>query len=254
MNILDLRQKLPLNSRWDGATIGTRGQTRFVTLHYNGPAVPEHRQSGLGLMQQLRIDLDWQTQPGWSGVPQGADGLQYHFVVAADGTVYQTRDEDALLWHCANGTGNAQSLSVHFPIGGLQEPTDAMWQAGVALVEHLRHKYSIARGAVLGHLEWSSNTCPGRLMPRIVEYRNAEPVPPKEQPEPGRYICIWPATVRTDYTVAGDYVLTLQRGHEVEVDAWKESKDTSGRGVGWWAHWETGLGFVHESALERMED
>lgn len=250
MNI-DVRPDLPLNPRWNGATIGTRGQTRFITLHYNGPEVPAERQSGPGLIQQLRIDLDWQTRAGWAGVPSGADGLQYHFVVGADGTVYQTRNENAQLWHCANGTGNAQSLSLHFPIGGQQEPTEAMWQAGVALVEHLRQKYSIPRGAVLGHLEWSSTSCPGRLMPRIVGYR-AKPVPPKEQPEPGRYICAWPATVRTDHTVAGDYVLTLQRGHEVEIDAWLESKDASGRGVGFWAHWETGLGFIHESALERL--
>lgn len=252
MQINDLRANLPQNPLWNGSTIGTRAHTRFITLHYNGPAVPSHRQYGEGLMHQLDIDLDWQCQPGWSGVPLGADGLQYHFVVGADGTVYRTRNENAMLWHCGNQTGNTQSLSVHFPIGDQQEPSGNMWTAGLDLIAYLREKYHVGRGAVLGHLEWSSNECPGRLMPRIVEYRSSTIFTSKEEPALGKYVCIWPATVRTDHTVKGDYVLTLQRGHEIEVDAWLRSKDTSGRGVGWWAHWETGLGFIHESALEAM--
>jgi hypothetical protein len=45
MHIQDIRDQLPLNHRWHGATIGTRGQTWFITLHYNGPEVPAARQS-----------------------------------------------------------------------------------------------------------------------------------------------------------------------------------------------------------------
>jgi hypothetical protein len=111
MNIKDIRNQLPLNLLWEGKTIGTRDVTRFITIHYNGPEVPGHRQSGEGLMEQLQIDLRWQTQPGWSSVPIGADGLQYHFIIGADGEVYQTRDENAMLWHCGNKTGNDESPS-----------------------------------------------------------------------------------------------------------------------------------------------
>jgi hypothetical protein len=127
-----------------------------------------------------------------------------------------------------------------------------MWSAGLDLIAHFQQEYGISFGAVIGHMEWSRTACPGRLMPRIVDYRSQQESIETPEPEPGRYIAVWPATVRTDHTVNGRYVLTLVRGHEVEIDAWVKGKDAAGRGVGWWAHWATGLGFIHQSALARI--
>ena len=256
MQIINLRDTLPLNRLWDGREIGYRAETRYITLHYNGGPrfeVPPHRQYGAGLLEHLRMARDWHSRPGAFGVPIGADGIQYHFAVGSDGSVYQMRNDLCILWHCGHEVGNTQSYSIHLPLGGNQEPSDAMWDATIELVRHLGGGSTIPRSRVLGHLEWSATACPGTpIMERIAAYRNTATVPRKKH-QTGEHIIIWPATVRTDHTVNGREVLTLSRGHRVFIDAWLDSKDTDGRGVGKWGHWVTGLGFIHESALEKAE-
>ncbi|RYE64906.1 MAG: hypothetical protein EOO81_13400, partial [Oxalobacteraceae bacterium] len=39
-------------------------------------------------------------------------------------TIYLLRDLTHVLWHCANRTGNLNSLATHIPIGDWQRPTD----------------------------------------------------------------------------------------------------------------------------------
>jgi hypothetical protein len=130
------------------------------------------------VIEQLKIDCDWQMRPGWAGVPSGADGLQYHYVVDAGGTVYQARDLDAVLWHCAHGEGNAHSIAIHLPLGGNQDATPAQWAACKALCDDLIARYRMeGRNVVQGHFEWSKSACPGpHLKRRLRQYRDEPPV------------------------------------------------------------------------------
>src|SRR3712207_957368 len=110
LGVIDIRGQLPVQD--DFRTIGRRPATTSLTWHWNGPAVPEARQRGTGLLYQLRdIDAPWQMRPGWGGTKDGAPHLMYHLVVDADGQIYQTSDLNEILWHCAHGDGNLKGFA-----------------------------------------------------------------------------------------------------------------------------------------------
>jgi hypothetical protein len=246
--------------------IGRRTRTTAQTLHWNGPAVPVHRQRGAGVMEQLRIDVEWQTRPGWAGTQRGADGLQYHTAVDADGVIYRCRDEDAKLWHCGHATGNAESLSLHLLLGRGQAPTEEQWRATLWLLDDWRVRYRFPISRSFGHMEWVSSECPGPDVMRLLRaYRSAPAQPPAQIVPPGmrRFVVSLPAesraTVRQGpsraYAIAGH----LRPGHEIYVDA--VLPDEQGETIGGrreWAHMahiadqQTDLGFVHLSALREQ--
>lgn len=169
LGVIDIRDQLP-RAAW---SIGTRAATTSLTWHYNGPPVPVDRQIGAGLIAQLQADAAWQRRPGWGGTIDGADGLMYHLVFAADGVVYQTRDLDDLLWHCAHQDGNAHGLALHVPIGVGQAPTAPQLASLFRMSQYLRTRFAIPLTRVLGHLEWKHATaCPGpQLMQALSGYR-----------------------------------------------------------------------------------
>lgn len=261
---INIQNKLP-RTDW---IIGKRPTTTSITIHYSGPPVPEYRQHGDGLIEQLIIDALWQMRAGWGGTKAGAPGLMYHFVVAADGRVYQTRDVDEILWHCAHQDGNTNGLSVHFPLGGFQDATPVQWQAGLALIGSLRARYSVPVRRVLGHLEWKHATaCPGRLQPRVEAYRGGLDIePPKATPAPGlrrfqvRPSLTLPARVRqsphthwpdgTEVGIAG----RLKPGTIIYVDVVKTDGEVID-GDPRWVHMarvaneQADLGFIHWSLL-----
>lgn len=256
--------------------IGKRTATKYITLHWNGPAVPDGRRSGhAGVMEQLRINTEWQTRRGWANVPSGADGLQYHFVVAADGRTYQTRDEAAKLWHCGHATGNNESLAVHLLLGRGQACTDAQWAAVVELLDWLRARHTIPLDCCVGHNHWRATECPGPdIQARLALYRaangtsRAASVPAVLPAGIDRYIVEnpqwggdWLATVREGpsrtYPVAG----TLKPGSEIFVDALKfDEQGQRLAGANHWAHMariadmQADLGFVHVSQIRRNAD
>lgn len=247
-------------------TIGKREKTTAQTIHWNGPAVPVHRQRGAGAMEQLRIDVEWQTRPGWAGVATGADGLQYHTAVDADGVIYRCRDELDRLWHCGHATGNAESLSLHLLIGRGQAPTEAQWRAAVWVMNDWRTRYAFPLARSFGHTEWVSSECPGPDVMRLLrEYRGAPAKPPAPSVPAGmrRYVVSLPqesrATVRQGpsraYPIAGH----LRPGHVIYVDAVlpdEQGDVIDGRRE--WAHMalvpdqQPDLGFVHLSALREQ--
>lgn len=180
LTMVDLRARLPRAS-WN---IGKRQTAPLsLTLHYNGPPVADR--SRAGELAQLVADARWQMRPGWGGSWRGGDGLQYHFAVLSDGTIGQTRDLAAELWHCANETGNESSLAIHLPLGGAQDATAAQWAAFCALADALIVDFDLggrSRRAVLGHREWPrldgkpQSACPGPvLMRRLDVWRVGNP-------------------------------------------------------------------------------
>lgn len=171
LSIRDIRRDL----KRAGWSIGTRpSQPMSITLHYNGPAVSNRTHDGE--VAQLKFDASFHMRPGVisSG---GADGVQYHYAVLADGTIYQTRDIDAILWHCANATGNDTSIAIHLPLGDDQDATDVQWDMTTRLFDALMKHFAMhTRQQVKGHLEWSDTKCPGsRLWPRLQAWRRADP-------------------------------------------------------------------------------
>lgn len=265
--MVDIRALLP-RAPW---SIGRRPASTSITVHYSGPPVPDSMQRGGGLLAQLRVDATWQMQSGWGGTKAGSDGLQYHFVVDADGRTYQARDVDALLWHCGHQDGNTNGLSVHLPLGGEQDATPAQWEAGLALIGALRVRYGVSLRRVLGHQEWKHATlCPGRLQPRVAAYRaNLEPDPIKPTPAPGlrrfqvRPELELPARVRqsphqhwpdgSEVGVAG----RLKPGTIIYVDVVKADGESIG-GDSRWVHMarvpneQADLGFVHYSLVVEL--
>lgn len=173
LKITDWRSKIPRKD-W---SIGIRSQTNAITVHYNGPEVATSNQSGSGLLNQMIADAQWQMRPGGLGTANGGDGIQYHYVVASDGLIYQLRDATAMLWHCGDSDGNAHSFALHLPLGGSQSPTGVQWSAILNLIQALMTDWNIKSSRVLGHLEWpqAKTICPGPIiLPKIQAFRNGQ--------------------------------------------------------------------------------
>ena len=169
--IRDIQEMLP-RAAW---SIGQRpGAPRYVTLHYNGPTVMNRNPRGE--LAQLIADAKYQMRPGALKSPTGGDGIQYHYAVISDGTIYQCREEESTLWHSANAVGNTGSLSVHLPLGGQQDATPEQWAATLNLFRWLATRHAIPVQRILGHKEWSNTACPGPLLfPRLIRWRDAAP-------------------------------------------------------------------------------
>lgn len=198
--IVDWRRKIP-RAQWE---IGRRSIATSQTWHYNGPAVAEHRRAGEQLLQQLINDAAWQMRPGWGGTVHGADGLMYHYAVDAEGVIYQLRDYNARLWHCAHADGNANGLALHVPIGADQVPTIPQLASLVALTQAICTRESIPWSRVYGHLEWKHLTaCPGpHLMRALQVERNGGSRPPVEPTlAPG----IWQARIKHNLTLGARF-------------------------------------------------
>lgn len=223
LGAIDIQQQLP-HANWQ---IGTRRATTSITWHYNGPPVAAERQSGAGLLEQLKGDAKWQMRAGWGGTLAGAPGLMYHLVVAADGQVYQTAPISAILWHCAHQDGNSRGLAVHLPLGGAQAPTPVQLAKLIALTEALRARYRIPLDRVLGHLEWRHLTaCPGEvLMSHLRDYR-AHSVPTVAPTPTPAGLRRWkvradlqlPARVRVSPSTEGLITGRFKPGSELYID------------------------------------
>lgn len=146
--IEDIRSKL-IRSRTVPQT--NRRTTKFVTLHWNGPAVADDE------LAQLHVDAKWHVNHnGW-------DGLSYHYGVGGSGTIYRCRDYNARLAHSGVTTGNNESLSVLVIIGEGQEGTQEQFRS----LNDLLSMLSISPRYVLGHRFWPRATaCPGPIVTR----------------------------------------------------------------------------------------
>lgn len=270
----DIRDGLPRKT-WE---IGRRIETKYLVIHFNGPKVAAARQRGTGVLEQLKIDCDWQMAPGWSGVASGADGLQYHAVIDQDGIIYQTRDWDAMLWHCGHRDGNEKGISIHLLVGVdektevFQPMSDAMKDSLVALMRSFRDAYGISRDRVVGHKELGTTAyCPGEPAMTIIRARRAgSDVPDLHETPLPTSLAVYRvplglrATVRQgpgrSFPVAGDMYARHQ-----DKWVWVDSVHTDANGEeiagsSTWAHMayipnqQPDLGFIHMSALRLVQE
>lgn len=229
------------------------GRVTGATLHYNGPPVPGFGTPSRELRQLTHVDVPWQQRS------LNADSLMYHFAVLSNGEIWQTRDLDLIAWHCRDSEGNEHHLAVHLPLGGMQRPTAAQWDATVSLFDAIMDEYGLeARGVIKGHLEWTSTECPGPiLMHRLRQWRAGGPGGTAERDSAGMFRIrrdISAARVRTAPTrespVALDGRARMYPGDVLDADHVVEGEAIGSENR--WAHRRDGLGYVHLSLLTRM--
>jgi hypothetical protein len=263
--ITDIRSRLP-RRRWSAGSFPKKSS---ITLHYNGPPVEPVLQAGAGLVRQLIADANWQMRPGWANTPHGADGLQYHFAVGADGEILQCRDLAAVLWHCADEEGNERSIAIHLPIGWNkqtnvdQHPSAAMLASTERLCEALIDEYGISgRRRVVGHREWSVNRCPGPpLFDWLTAWRTGDHLSPEPFPalyrvtSPFPWVRVAPTRANGDNRAidpTNGLHYMFPRGADFPVRGIVLGTPVDGDPR--WAHHEAQIGFVHISALQRVKE
>lgn len=233
-------------------SIGTRRDTRYFTVHYNGPSVPTFGYPN-GEKDQLRSDARYQMKPGALGAPSGGDGIQYHGATFSNGENAQLRDWADLLWHCRNAEGNNYSISWHLPLGGDQQPTDRQIEALRVVIDAFRRQYpKIAVTAVKGHKEWASTSCPGSIMPFIQAYRAAGTF--------GKGIIYYKTLVNANCRIAPDVSAPIAlngtaitpAGTIFGVDA-NNVVGAPYKGDNIYVHRADGIGFYHHSVVSALE-
>lgn len=160
MNIIDVRTELPLATDWE---IGRFGPKTSRTYHWNGPPLPD-----IDPMELILGDANYHTTKDWGDAVgiQAGDGIMYHKLIARNGDLYITRDEDAVLWSCGSAEGNEQSEHVQVMCGATydendvlvfeQKPTEAQLDT-MAMLEHVQ-----PLGATWPHgPKWTQTKCPG---------------------------------------------------------------------------------------------
>jgi hypothetical protein len=154
VTLLDVRAELP-RTDWE---IGRSGPKTSATIHWNGPRIP----ADVDPLDIILGDAHYHVSKDWSPEPgiQGADGIQYHELIAPDGTAYVTRDPDAALWHCGDPVGNETSYAIQVMVGGEDDGSgDPVTPAQYATLRARIHALGLTD--VRPHRSWSQTTCPG---------------------------------------------------------------------------------------------
>lgn len=141
--VINISRKLPKDGEWkDRSTSGITD----ITIHHaasSNSATPED-------FAVLHIE-----ERGWVGIG-------YHYVIARDGTIYQTNPVKKWSWH--NGFNNKNAIGVCM-VGNMQKetPTLEQYESAIWLAKNLKRKYPSIR-RLIGHKEYAGETlCPGRF-------------------------------------------------------------------------------------------
>lgn len=152
-----------------------------IVVHYDGVAVPASNAGGTAYDPVARYasQANYHISKNWNdgaGPVVRGFGLMYHYRVSADGRVWQTQPEEAVLWHAR--AANYGGLALCCDLGPGQQPTPAQLSGLKTLLDHLcyrRPDFPAGRRNVWGHGELTSagnNTpCPGLLVGWVREYR-----------------------------------------------------------------------------------
>ena len=142
-SVEDLTQKLP---RHPTKLYESRPITDITTLviHHSatGPSVRPERIAEYHIKR-----MDW-------------PGIGYHFLVSADGVLYQTNPLETISYHATKA--NPYSLGICF-LGNFNEqiPTPSQLQAGAHLLAWLMQELDIPLENVEGHMKFTTTACPG---------------------------------------------------------------------------------------------
>lgn len=167
MKIVDLRGILPYEERFDAGAFAGKTTT---TGHWPGieidPAMDDV--AALELVERLaqgHIDRDWSAIFGH----QGGASLMYHEVLAPSGTLFITRDPDAIVWHAESSemlmAGSPNTTSHSLLVLYSSRLTLAQRRSLAAILpSRPRPTY--------GNSEWMGTACPGpELLALVHLYR-----------------------------------------------------------------------------------
>ncbi|MEO5953479.1 MAG: peptidoglycan recognition family protein [Chloroflexia bacterium] len=157
--------------------------TRIV-VHYDAvPIPPPTKQDPTSTYNPIHRYIDqakYHIARNWNDGPAGpivkGFGLMYHYRVSADGQIYQTQPENAILWHAR--AANPISLAICCDLGPNQTPSDAQLVALFTLLNYLcyhRPDFPASRKDVYGHGELKQQgnrtNCPGDILSFVQSYR-----------------------------------------------------------------------------------
>jgi hypothetical protein len=173
--VLDVRQKLYRNSRGGPKRSVPLASKRGLIVHWYGETVGNDDMAALVSASSYHaITKDWSPEVGI----QHGDGLMYHLAVGQDGQLYWCRDIEAVLWHCGAWPENEIALAVLVLCAANRPPTLQQYAGLRTVVDRWRTIGHTDRPGVKGHLEVSSNTCPGPDLMRWVRgYRGEVDAP-----------------------------------------------------------------------------
>jgi hypothetical protein len=139
----DLVNELPTHET-ASYSVRSRSQIAYLIVHHSAvPAVV-----GPSTIAHYHV-----KRLGWPGIG-------YHFVVGADGSVYQANRLETVVYHA--GQANALGVGICF-LGnfGAEVPPPAQLRAGAHLIAWLMQELGIGLNNVRGHREFMATECPG---------------------------------------------------------------------------------------------
>lgn len=156
MKVVDLRSQLPLAWQYlpQPATAAKISNTVHWTGGHDTVTTDEEAIVAIKRWHQEHINKDWSSEVG---IQHGA-GIMYLEVIAPSGTVFITRDPNAVTWHCSSAVGNAHSRAILVICDADALPTAAQL---ASLEERLTFD------EVYPHRYWVGTQCPG---PQLLAY------------------------------------------------------------------------------------
>ena len=155
--MIDIRSWLPRAPQNDPSP--SHHPKKSMTVHYQGTDVARDM-SDAEAQLLIQSDAQYHINKDWGNGAHGG-GLMYAIVIAPSGSVYQTRDLDAVLWHAGDPGANRDSTPVLVLCGPNTPPTMAQ----------LRSLEQVLLGqTVYPHSYWSSTSCPGDELRQWLEY------------------------------------------------------------------------------------
>jgi hypothetical protein len=138
---------------WEALPVAGEFRTHTIerlTVHHTAALLETNAQAPAQLRQHQRYHIDL----GWPDIA-------YHFVVDANGHVYEGRPVDAV-----GDTGTDYDPTGHFLVcaeGNFdeQEITDAQLDAVVNVLAWAAETFDVAPTTIRGHRDWATTSCPG---------------------------------------------------------------------------------------------
>lgn len=203
-------------------------------------------------------DLEWLLNP--------RSMVSCHYLVAPSGEISQMIEDHNRAWHAGHTWGNNETIGIEISHRQGQVYPAVQMDAVTELSRSLVERYGIKPGNVVTHrfltprrkidpTDWSDVD----FAAWVKSLYGVDPSAPVPTSGKTRYYVVprGIAHVRTSPDVADpdNTVMKLQQYHPVVVDEvakgqWIGDQET---GSDRWMHWETGLGFIHESGLIRED-
>jgi len=146
------------------------GQTIGVAVHH---AVYKPANNMTELKAQAKLFDGWHKSKSWAediktGGEFGYQYVEYHYLMATDGSILQVQDEKYVLYHSGDNFRGVDSFNLHgiaICLAGNYEtdvPTEAQMKALVLFIRDVQKRYKID-AMVRGHKETSADptACPG---------------------------------------------------------------------------------------------